>query len=122
MNAVSQATAERANLTELLNQWSRGDRDALDNLLPLVYDEIKRIAHRYVRRERNSQTLQTTALVHEAYLRLAGTKNIEWQNRAHFFAGEVVESRDCQWFVVKNCRQRIHPRLTFEGKRAATIS
>jgi len=74
------------NLTDLLREWRDGDKAALDKLTPLVYDELRRIAHRYVRRERNGHTLDTTALVNEAYLRLAGQKKIDWQNRSHFFA------------------------------------
>jgi RNA polymerase sigma factor (TIGR02999 family) len=70
----------------LLTAWREGDREALDRLLPLVYDELKSLAHRYIRREKPGQTLQTTALVHEAYVRLAGgSDEIDWQNRAHFF-------------------------------------
>lgn len=61
-------------------------RDVLDALLPLVYDELHRQAHRYLRGERSNHTLQTTALINEAYLRLVGQKSVEWQNRAHFFA------------------------------------
>ncbi len=68
-------------LTELLDDWQQGDRSALERLTPLIYDELRRIAHRYVRRERNGHTLQTTALVNEAYLRLAGQEKPEWQNR-----------------------------------------
>ena len=69
------------DLTGLLVDWARGDQAALDQLTPLVYDEIRRIAHRYVQREREGQTLETTALVNEAYLRLAGSQRVEWQNR-----------------------------------------
>src|SRR5207253_4354537 len=79
-------TLSTPGLTELLDDWQQGDRTALDRLTPLIYDELRRIAHRYVRRERNGDTLQTTALVNEAYLRLAGQEQPEWQNRAHFFA------------------------------------
>ena len=79
-------TLSAHNLTGLLIEWRQGDRAALDRLTPLVYDEIRRIAHRYVQREREGHTLQTTALVNEAYLRLAGQQQINWQNRAHFFA------------------------------------
>src|SRR3982751_602703 len=79
-------TLSRQSLTELLHEWQRGDREALDKLTPLVYDELRRIAHRYVRREREGHTLETTALVNEAYLRLVGQQKIEWQNRSHFFA------------------------------------
>jgi RNA polymerase sigma factor (TIGR02999 family) len=66
-------------------RWREGDRAALDQLLPLVYDELRRLARHYLRRERSDHTLQSTALVHEAYLRLGGDNPPEWQNRAHFF-------------------------------------
>jgi len=68
-----------------LIRWRGGDREALEALMPLVYDELRRLAHHYLRQERNDHTLQSTALVHEAYLRLAGQNPPEWQNRAHFF-------------------------------------
>ena len=73
-------------VTGLLVDWGNGDRAALDKLMPLVYDELRRLARHYMRRERAGQTLQTTALVNEAYLRLVGQRNMRWQNRAHFFA------------------------------------
>lgn len=73
-------------VTELLVRWRAGDSAALEELMPLVYDELHRLAHRYMRRERPGQTLQTTALVNEAYLRLVGSSRVEWQDRAHFFA------------------------------------
>jgi RNA polymerase sigma factor (TIGR02999 family) len=69
----------------LLVRWRGGDREALEALMPLVYDELRRLADHYLRRERSDHTLQSTALVHEAYLRLAGQHPPEWQNRAHFF-------------------------------------
>ncbi|MDX6695819.1 MAG: hypothetical protein QOF02_3422 [Blastocatellia bacterium] len=71
-------------VTQLLAKLSHGDRTALDELLPLVYDELRRLADRYLRRERSDHTLQATALVNEAYLRLVD-QNVPWQNRAHFF-------------------------------------
>jgi RNA polymerase sigma factor (TIGR02999 family) len=71
-------------VTQLLAKLSNGDRTALDELLPLVYDELRRLADRYLRRERSDHTLQATALVNEAYLRLVD-QNVPWQNRAHFF-------------------------------------
>jgi len=74
-----------ANVTELLQAWSDGDKAALDQLLPVVYDELRRQASRYLRRELAGHTLQTTALVNEAYLRLVDQKNVHWQNRAQFF-------------------------------------
>ena len=72
-------------VTELLVRWREGDREALESLMPLVYDELRRLAHHYLQRERSDHTLQSTALVHEAYLRLAGPSAPQWQNRAHFF-------------------------------------
>ncbi|HXC70301.1 MAG TPA: sigma-70 family RNA polymerase sigma factor [Pyrinomonadaceae bacterium] len=72
-------------LTQLLIDWSNGDRAALDKLMPLIDEELRRLAHRYMTRERAGHTLQTTALVNEAFLRLVNRKNLQWQNRAHFF-------------------------------------
>src|SRR5271155_5253184 len=66
--------------------WSEGDRAALDRLTPIVYDELRRLASRYMRGERTGHSLQTTALVNEAYMRLVDYKSMQWQNRAHFFA------------------------------------
>jgi len=73
-------------VTQLLIDWSNGDKAAVDKLIPLVYDELRRLARYYMRRERAGATLQTTALVNEAYMRLVDQKNVQWQNRAHFFA------------------------------------
>ncbi|MEP6920179.1 MAG: sigma-70 family RNA polymerase sigma factor [bacterium] len=78
-------TETPANVTELLVGWGKGDKEALDKLVPVVYDELRRQAARYLRHERVGHTLQTTALIHEAYLRLVDQKNVHWQNRAHFF-------------------------------------
>lgn len=72
-------------ITQLLIQVTQGDHEAESRLIPLVYDELRRLARRYMRHERPDHTLQATALVHEAYVRLAGEKEIAWQNRAHFF-------------------------------------
>jgi RNA polymerase sigma factor (TIGR02999 family) len=72
------------NVTQLLISWSRGDRNALDEMLPLVYNELKRIAANYLSHERRDHTLQTTALVHEAYVRLVDQQNVDWKNRAQF--------------------------------------
>jgi RNA polymerase sigma factor (TIGR02999 family) len=77
--------AERDDVTRLLLDWGNGNREALDALAPLVYDELRRLAQSYLRRERSDHTLQGTALVNEAYLRLVDQKNVRWQNRAHFF-------------------------------------
>jgi RNA polymerase sigma factor (TIGR02999 family) len=73
------------NITELLAGYGRGDKEALDQLMPIVYDELHRQAARYLRREQAGHTLQTTALIHEAYVRLVDQRNVQWQNRAHFF-------------------------------------
>ena len=96
-------TLSTPGLTELLSDWQQGDQTALSKLTPLVYDELRRIAHRYVQRERNGHTLQTTALVNEAYLRLAGQKKIEWQNRAHFFA---VTAQVMRHILIDHARRR----------------
>ena len=74
------------DLTQLLIAWSQGDARALEQLTPLVYAELRKIAHRYMNRERAGHTLQTTAVVHEAFLRLLGNPQENWQNRAHFYA------------------------------------
>ena len=78
-----------AQVTQLLTAWSRGDRDALEELVPLVYSELHRLASRHMRREEVGHTLQSTALVNEAYLKMvnsSGSSHIAWRNRAHFFA------------------------------------
>ncbi len=73
------------SVTQLLKAWGNGEQQALDQLISLVYAELHRLAHRYMRRERSDHTLQPTALVHEAYERLVDLKDVSWQNRAHFF-------------------------------------
>jgi len=80
MNAATQG------VTELLQSWARGDRSALDRLVPLVHEELHRLAHRCMRHEQPGHTLQTTALVNEAYLRLVNADNVRWEDRSHFFA------------------------------------
>jgi RNA polymerase sigma-70 factor (ECF subfamily) len=79
-------TLSQDDVTGLLLEWRQGDADALERLTPLVYGELRRMAHRYMQQERAGHTLQTTALVNEAYVRLVGQQRIDWQNRAHFFA------------------------------------
>ena len=76
---------EPDNITDLLVSYGRGDKESLDKLMPVVYDELRRQAARYLRREQPGHTLQTTALIHEAYVRLVDQRNVQWQNRAHFF-------------------------------------
>jgi RNA polymerase sigma factor (TIGR02999 family) len=81
---LPQPSAEE--ISSLLHAWYGGDRAALDKLIPLVYDELRRLAHQYMRREHGNNTMQTTALVNEAFLRLVRAQQIEWKDRMHFFA------------------------------------
>ena len=90
-------------ITQLLKDWSEGNQTALDKLMPLVYDELRRQASRYLRNERQGHTLQTTALIHEAYLKLIGINQIEWQNRNHFFA---IASTAMRRILVDYARER----------------
>jgi RNA polymerase sigma-70 factor (ECF subfamily) len=80
------ASPSPQDVTRLLIAWSRGEQEALEQLIPLVYKELHQLAHRYMERERPGHTLQSTALVNEAYQRLINLKDVNWQNRAHFFA------------------------------------
>ena len=75
----------QVDVTGLLVNWSNGDQQALEELMPLVYGELRRLAKAYLRRERSDHTLQSTALVNEAFLRLVNQRNVQWKNRAHFF-------------------------------------
>ena len=90
-------------VTELLVAWSGGDTAALENLMPVVYDELRRLARQYMHREADNQTLQTTALIHEAYLKLIDQKRVQWQNRAHFFA---VSAQMMRRILVDMARKR----------------
>jgi len=83
---MSQDEAVRPNITEMLRQWSGGKTEVMDDLLPLIYEELRRRAAAYLRRERPNHTLQPTALVHEAYLRLIDQRQDNWASRDHFFA------------------------------------
>ena len=82
----SVAATQSQGVTELLLAWSQGEQAALDKLVPRVHAELRRVAHRYMARERPGHTLQTSALVNEAYLRLIDARQVRWQNRARFFA------------------------------------
>ena len=84
--AAQSGEAAVSDISKLLQAWSEGDQNALEKLTPVVYDELHRLARRYMRRERPGHSLQTTALVNEAYMRLLDYKRIEWQDRTHFFA------------------------------------
>jgi RNA polymerase sigma-70 factor, ECF subfamily len=77
---------QQHEITQLLAEWSDGNQSALDELYPLVYEELHRLARRYMSRERKGHTLQTTALINEAYVRLVDQRNVHWANRSHFFA------------------------------------
>ena len=91
------------DVTILLEQMSSGSRTAPDQLLPLVYDDLRRLAHAYFNRESSDHTLQATALVHEAYLRLVKWENVSWQNRAHFFA---VAAEVMRKILIDHARKR----------------
>ena len=91
------------DVTALLRQWGDGDRQALEQLLPLVYGELRQLAASYLRDERPGHTLQPTALVHEAYIRLAGQREVAWQNRAHFFG---IAAQMMRRILVDHARKR----------------
>lgn len=94
---------QTSRVTALLQAWSAGDQSALDRLVPLVHAELRRVASRYMRRERMGHTLQTTALIHEAYIRLVDARGINWRNRAHFFA---ISARVMRRVLVDIARER----------------
>jgi RNA polymerase sigma factor (TIGR02999 family) len=102
------------NVTQLLVNWRNGDETALDQLMPIIYDELHRLAKRYMSRERRNHTLQTTALVNEAYLRLVGQGQAEWQNRAHFFG---VAAQVMRHVLVDHARSRQYAKRGGEGRR-----
>jgi len=91
-------------VSRLLVDWGKGDRAALDELIPLVYDELRSLAGRYMRRENQGHTLQTSALINEAYLRLVDQKSVQWQNRAHFFG---VAAQLMRRILVDHARSRL---------------
>jgi RNA polymerase sigma-70 factor (ECF subfamily) len=86
MESAAQPGATPPDVSELLGAWSEGDQTALERLTPIVYEELRLLARRYMRRERRGHSLQTTALVNEAWIRLVDYKRMQWQDRAHFFA------------------------------------
>jgi RNA polymerase sigma factor (TIGR02999 family) len=95
--------ASPSQVTELLARWSHGEEAAREKLVPLVYDELRRVARRCLAGQPQDQTLQSTALVHEAYLRLVGRSEVHWQNRVHFFA---VAARLMRGILVDHARMR----------------
>ena len=100
---MTSSTPSPQEMTELLAAWSDGDRDALDRLLPLVERELHRLAHQYMSRERPDHTLQTSALVNEAYLKLVDQTRVRWQNRAHFFA---IAAQTMRRILIDHARRR----------------
>jgi len=105
---------EFPEITALLKAWESGDAAALDQLTPLVYDELRRLARRYMRNERVGNTLQTTALVNEAYLRLVDAKRVGWQDRVHFFA---VSAQMMRRILVDAARARVSAKRGGQVKR-----
>jgi RNA polymerase sigma factor (TIGR02999 family) len=101
-------------VTQLLKAWSNGEQQALDELIPLVYAELHRLARRYMGRERNAHTLQPTALVHEAYERLIDLKHVTWQNRAHFFG---VSAQLMRRILVDYARSRRYSKRVGEWRQ-----
>jgi RNA polymerase sigma factor (TIGR02999 family) len=95
--------SSRQDVTGLLRRWSEGDEEALQKLMPIVYAELRRLAGHYLRLERPDHTLQPTALVHEAFLRLVGQKEVVWQNRAHFFG---IAAQMMRRILVDHARRR----------------
>jgi RNA polymerase sigma factor (TIGR02999 family) len=95
--------SSRQDVTGLLRRWNEGDSGALETLIPMVYAELRRLAAHYLRIERRDHTLQPTALVHEAYLRLVDQSDVPWQNRAHFFG---IAARTMRRILVEHARRR----------------
>jgi len=108
--------ASQIEVTQLLLDWGNGDKEALDKLVPAVYQELRRLASYYMRRERPGHTLQTSALVNEAYMRLIDYKRMHWQSRAHFFA---VAAQAMRRILVEHARKR---HFAKRGGGAAQVS
>ena len=109
-------TSSPDSITKLLIEWRDGDESALNRLIPLVYDELHRMAHRHMRGERQEHTLQTTALINEAYLRLVDHKGMRWQNRAHFYGVAAQAMRRVLVDEARNhnTNKRKHDRVNLE--------
>jgi RNA polymerase sigma factor (TIGR02999 family) len=105
------------NVTELLIRWNNGESEALEELFPLVYRELQLIAHRYLRREAENHTFQTTALVNEAYLKLIDQSRIQWQNRAQFFG---IAAQAMRRILIDHARARLSEKRGF-GARAVSL-
>ena len=111
---MSEQTGE---VTRLLGAWRDGDREAFDELLPLVYDELRRMAHRQLRRGRPGDTLQTTALVHEAYMRLAQHDEADWRDKSHFLAVAALAMRQ----IVVDAARRYSAKKRGAGERPVSF-
>jgi RNA polymerase sigma factor (TIGR02999 family) len=103
-------------ITQLLVEWSDGNQSALDELYPLVYDELHRLARRYMSRERKDHTLQTTALINEAYVRLVDQRNVRWANRSHFFA---ISAQIMRRILIDHARRHAYAK---RGGKARQVS
>jgi RNA polymerase sigma-70 factor (ECF subfamily) len=120
----AEKSMETASLSHLLQRWSDGDNGALEQLMPLVYGELRRMARRYMRQQPSNHTLQTTALIHEAYLRLAGQEEKRWENRAHFFgvAAQAMRHILVDYARARNTGKRGGPARTVSLEEAAIVS
>jgi RNA polymerase sigma-70 factor (ECF subfamily) len=107
MDKAAKAPSEATDVSALLRAWSDGDQHALEVLTPIVYEELHRLARRYIRRERSGHSLQATALVNEAYLRLTDYNRMQWQDRAHFFA---VSAKVMRRILVDHARRHNNKR------------
>jgi RNA polymerase sigma-70 factor (ECF subfamily) len=117
--------AQSREVNHLLDEWSRGDRQALDALMPLVHDELHKLARNYVAQERPGHSLQATALVNEVYLRLVGERRMQWQSRAHFIG---VAAHLMRFILVDHCRRKNYQkrgggaaRVTFDESLPLTL-
>jgi RNA polymerase sigma factor (TIGR02999 family) len=100
---MEESTRNSTDVTQMLKQWGAGNQDVLEDLMPLVYEELRRMAARSLRKEREGHTLQTTALIHEAYLKLIDQRDAKWQNRSHFFA---IAAQAMRRILVDYARER----------------
>ncbi len=107
---------ESHEVTRLLVSWSKGDADSLERLIPLIYQSLQKIAHQHLRREYAPMTLQTTALVHEAYLKLIDQNSVNWQNRSHFFA---IASQAMRRILVDHARHQHAEKRGGEGEKVS---
>ena len=107
------SSSSSGQITKLLHRWSQGDNEALDSLIPLVYDDLRRLANYYLQQEAHAQTLQSTALVHEVYLRLCRQEDPHWESRAHFFA---VAAKMIRRILVDHARRKL------AGKRGGRVT